>query len=398
MFLLDDRFQTIYCFLFGLGFAIQMLRAEERNAPFVSVFLRRMLALFLIGCVFHIFFSWSYTVLPFYAIIGIWLLLFRKVPVKFLPLLAIFFSFLPVTINTITKIKTPPVIETQVNKNIIVDTAILDKYAGVYKVIDNIKVIFFRKGDVLIGESPTKQFYLAAVSDSQFYRNDIHTQYTFIKDSSGEVSSIKAEQPSTGTTRFFTRIKEDLQVALKRQIEQRPEALKGLIKQVTYRQHVQSNFDQLWSYLKKFPWQNFLWKGNYEVGYILVLFILGLYAGRKKLFHNVSGNKHFFQRTFKWGLIVGTPLIIFSTGFNIWNYVRGIRYWEHPSPLVNALFHLIWLFEMIALAMAYIAGLALLLENDRWKERLILFGNSWSPGLDKLWSSFTCKSFYFSKR
>src|SRR6187431_2970083 len=84
--LIDDRFQTIYCFLFGLGFAIQMQRAVEKNAPFTFIFLRRMLALFVIGCAFHIFFTWSYTVLPFYAIIGIWLLLFRAVPMKFLPL------------------------------------------------------------------------------------------------------------------------------------------------------------------------------------------------------------------------------------------------------------------------------------------------------------------------
>ena len=53
--LIDDRFQTIYCFLFGLGFAIQMQRAIEKNAPFTLIFLRRMLALFVIGSAFHIF-------------------------------------------------------------------------------------------------------------------------------------------------------------------------------------------------------------------------------------------------------------------------------------------------------------------------------------------------------
>ena len=64
-FLIDDRFQTIYCFLFGLGFAIQMQRAVEKNAPFALIFLRRMVALFLIGCAFHIFFRGTIMYFPF---------------------------------------------------------------------------------------------------------------------------------------------------------------------------------------------------------------------------------------------------------------------------------------------------------------------------------------------
>lgn len=46
--LLDDKAMAIYCFLFGLGFSIQLLRAQERNAPYVLMFIRRLAFLFLI--------------------------------------------------------------------------------------------------------------------------------------------------------------------------------------------------------------------------------------------------------------------------------------------------------------------------------------------------------------
>lgn len=380
-FLIDDRFQTIYCFLFGLGFSIQMQRAVEKNAPFTYIFLRRMLALFVIGCAFHIFFSWSYNVLPFYAIIGMWLLLFRKVPMKFLPLLAIFFFVLPSSIDTIAKIRTESEIKTQIQKSIAVDTTVLDQYAGVYTVAKNIKIIFFRKADTLIGESQTRHFSLVPLSDSQFYRGDYKIQYTFIKDASGNVNKIKFVHVPSGFHRVFTRIREDLQVALKQQLEQRPEALKASTADKTYKQYVKGNFDLLWDYLKTFPWKNFLWKGDYEVGYILVLFILGLYAGRKKIFYDVAANRNFFQKTLKWGLIVGAPPVLFLVGLEMWNHFKGIEASQVYSATTNAMINVAWNIGIIIVTMAYIAGLTLLLENINLKKRLSFFGTVGRLGL-----------------
>jgi len=379
-FLLDDRFQTIYCFLFGLGFSIQMQKAVERNTPFTFIFLRRMLALFVIGCAFHIFFTWSYTVLPFYAIIGIWLLLFRKVPMKFLPLIAIFFFVLPFLIDTITKINASSEIKTDIKKSIAVDTTVLDKYAGVYQVAENLKVIFFRKGDSLIGESPTSHFNLVPLSDSQFLRKD-NTQYTFKSDASGDVNKIKAVFIPTGFSRIFTRTRENIQEAMKQQLEQRAKALKGLTAEKTYKQHVKDNFDVLWQFLKSFHWQNFLWKGGYELGYILVLFILGMYAGGKKIFYNVAANKQFLHKTFRWSLLVGAPPILFLVGLEMWSYFNGIETWQRYSAITNAIINIVWNIGIILMAMAYIAGLTLLLENMNWKSRLSFFGTVGRLGL-----------------
>jgi uncharacterized protein len=86
-FLTDDRIQTIFCFLFGLGFAIQMQRATDRGVSFAWLFIRRMMALYLIGATLYILSGEGYYVLPYYAMMGILLLFFRKIPLKFIPLL-----------------------------------------------------------------------------------------------------------------------------------------------------------------------------------------------------------------------------------------------------------------------------------------------------------------------
>ena len=47
--LVSGKFYTTFSFLFGLGFALQLSRAQSRGQRVVPVYIRRMLVLFLIG-------------------------------------------------------------------------------------------------------------------------------------------------------------------------------------------------------------------------------------------------------------------------------------------------------------------------------------------------------------
>ncbi|MBK6726058.1 MAG: DUF418 domain-containing protein [Xanthomonadales bacterium] len=68
---------SIFSFLFGLGVAVQMQRAEaHQEAGFTARYGRRLLVLFLIGWA-HAYFLWWGDILRFYALIGAFLLLFR---------------------------------------------------------------------------------------------------------------------------------------------------------------------------------------------------------------------------------------------------------------------------------------------------------------------------------
>jgi len=76
-FFAQEKFKALFSFLFGLGLAVQMMRAEERGAHFLPFYARRLCVLFLIG-VAHFLFVWDGDILHDYALLGFVLLLFRR--------------------------------------------------------------------------------------------------------------------------------------------------------------------------------------------------------------------------------------------------------------------------------------------------------------------------------
>jgi uncharacterized protein len=76
-FFVFGKFISMFAFLFGLGFAIQMIRADSRGAAIGSLYARRLGAMLLIG-LFHMFAIWYGDILCWYAVLGFALLLFRR--------------------------------------------------------------------------------------------------------------------------------------------------------------------------------------------------------------------------------------------------------------------------------------------------------------------------------
>jgi len=72
-FFVVNKFISIFSFLFGVGFALQMRHAGERGAGVRRLYVRRMLWLFLFG-VAHAFFIWYGDILHLYAVLGILLI------------------------------------------------------------------------------------------------------------------------------------------------------------------------------------------------------------------------------------------------------------------------------------------------------------------------------------
>ena len=75
--LAEAKFYPIFSFLFGLGFALQIQRAEQRGTRFVPFYLRRLFILLLIGLA-HAIFIWVGDILVLYAFLGAILLLFFR--------------------------------------------------------------------------------------------------------------------------------------------------------------------------------------------------------------------------------------------------------------------------------------------------------------------------------
>lgn len=93
-FLAEGKFYAMFSMLFGLGMILLMERIEARGRRFVPFYMRRLLALLLIGIV-HAFLIWPGDILILYALLGFPLLLFRKARPRTLLIWAVILIAIP---------------------------------------------------------------------------------------------------------------------------------------------------------------------------------------------------------------------------------------------------------------------------------------------------------------
>lgn len=97
----EGKFYSIFSFLFGFGFALQIARAEERGDTNATVFKRRLAFLFVIGAT-HALLLWAGDILSVYALMGFVLLLFRRKSERSLLKWAIILLAVPVAFYVFT--------------------------------------------------------------------------------------------------------------------------------------------------------------------------------------------------------------------------------------------------------------------------------------------------------
>ncbi len=78
---IESRMYTMLILIFGIGFQVQLEKAKQKNQSLVPVFTRRLIGLFIIGCIHAIVLS-TRDILIFYAIAGAILLLIRNLSNK----------------------------------------------------------------------------------------------------------------------------------------------------------------------------------------------------------------------------------------------------------------------------------------------------------------------------
>jgi uncharacterized protein len=87
LFIFESKFFSLFSLLFGMGFAIQLRRAEALNNDFFSIYRRRLLVLFALGWIHAMIYPGD--IVRLYALLGFLLFLFRKWPARKLVILAI---------------------------------------------------------------------------------------------------------------------------------------------------------------------------------------------------------------------------------------------------------------------------------------------------------------------
>jgi uncharacterized protein len=107
MYLTFGKFFTIFSFLFGLSFAIQMDRAAQTGRPFVGRTLWRLVILFAIGFTHSLFYSGD--ILRIYAFLGLLLLLMRQLGNRTILIIGLLLVFnAPLLVNRSLSVNAPP--------------------------------------------------------------------------------------------------------------------------------------------------------------------------------------------------------------------------------------------------------------------------------------------------
>lgn len=293
-FLAEGKFYPLFSFLFGLGAAIQMERADSRAIPFAGRYCRRLFVLLAIGLV-HALFIWDGDILVMYALCGLLLLPFRKRQPKTILIWAMIGLVIPALL-------------------VILLWALL---AGLALVPQAAEVI--QKGfDEFYGPYDEQRAELEGI---------IHV---FSSGSYGEI-------------------------------------LRARVVNVLY------------------VWVASIFYAPAFVG----IFLLGLYAGKRRLMQNVADNVGLFRGVLVGGLVIGLPLNFF--------------YAACMSSTNLSERHFLWLLShgLVSIAgpaqsLAGAAGLTLLLQRERWKQWLRFFGVAGKMALSNyLLQSLVCTTIFY---
>ena len=293
LFLADSKFWTLFSFLFGLGFALQMGRAEARGAPFLPLYLRRLSVLLVIGFL-HAFLLWQGDVLHLYAVLGCLLLLFRTCSTRTILLSAFLCLWIPA-----------------------VHAAIVPAPRELRRADPQLAPQVAREDTQQEQERRARQ-----VENLRVYSQGNYAEMT------------------TKRARFWTR-----------------------------------RYSSLDHYLGRF-------------GEEFVLFLLGLYAGRRRLFENIQEHLPLVRKVLRWGLALG---LVF-TGASVL-----AAEFAPPGVLVNILGDVLWRVGAPALSFFYAAAILLLFQRTAWQRHLAPLAAVGRTALSNyLLQSVICTTIFYS--
>lgn len=364
-FLLNEKARPIFTFLFGLGFALQMQRAEARGARFVATYARRLAVLFLIGAAHFILTERD--ILWVYAISGFFLLPLRKLNLNLLIALALICILIPFTRDALLAHDRELQLTNFSNARteITLDSSVLDTYVGVYEYGEAGPRFVTREGNALFWQAGGGlRRRLFAESPTDFFYRSIEAEVSFVKDSTGTVIGLVGHSSGRDVPgRMIQRGGQTIDdKALRRAANQGPSD--RTYATGTFGQIVRMRALLFWDTISS--WTTYLgWSSDFA------LFLLGLYAGRRRIFQEVAIHRQFIRKVMSWTLAVG---LAGTTAFITVGWNDSPFYSELEPFTTRVLVDLGSRLGSPALGLAYLAALTLLLQRVGWKRRLAPLG------------------------
>jgi uncharacterized protein len=265
-FFFETKSWRLFAFLFGFGFALQLIRATEHGVRFAPVYLRRLVILFFFGAVHAMLYDGD--ILMQYAELGLLLVLFRNVPPRSLLVLSVCL----VAVFPIGRAATSVLGPTQV--------------------------------------APTAE-YGVGLEAARVEMEEYRTTHVYAV---GTISEVIAENV----------------------------------------------------YLEN-PFHRPL--GPESSPAIFAMFLLGLYAGRRRIFHDIPTHMTLIRHVFGWGIFIG---LVCMGAERILNATTGYEvFGKQQAALVPQFFgDVIFAYGSTFLALGYASGIVLLAQTGRGKHLL----------------------------
>lgn len=265
-FFFETKSWRLFSFLFGFGFALQLIRATELGANFATVYLRRLIILFVIGAGHAMIYDGD--ILMQYAELGLLLILFRNVSPKLLLVLSVSLVALFPIGRAATSLLEPT------------ETAPTADYA------------FRLEAAKVEMEEYRQTHYYAVGSMGEVLRENAYLENPFHRPLGPEASPA-----------------------------------------------------------------------------VFAMFLLGLYAGRRRIFHDIPKHTQLIRKMFWWGLPTG---LVSMAAERILNATTGYEvFGEQQATIVPQFFgDLIFAYGSTLLALGYAAGITLLAQQDLGKRLL----------------------------
>lgn len=257
LFFAQEKFKTLFSLLFGLGLAVQMIRAEARGARFLPLYTRRLCVLFLIGLA-HFLLLWDGDIVHNYAQNGFLLLLFRR--------------------------RSP--------KTLLVGAGILLAIPGFFYGLRTYYSIAHQVNPQLM-----KWISYDTQTDDQQAIDETRRIY------------------SSGTYTEMIKLRE---------VELRGDVMPGI-----------------------------------DDAYLVAIFLLGLYAGRRGIFHDIPAHLPFIRRVQRWGLIIG---VAGNVGF-----AMGGAFNPSPTSIMQNVGRMCLVLAAPAMTFSYATTIILLTQREAWR-------------------------------
>ncbi len=154
-FFFETKSWRLFSFLFGLRISHQLLKSETQKSKFFIIYIRRMVILFLIGALHALFYDGD--ILMLYAMLGLVLILFSRMPLKMILLLAIMLlSIFPVGTTIKSLVADNSYLESVQKQNIQEELKIIDEkiHTHPYSIGSVKDVMLYNSGS--IPPNPTK--------------------------------------------------------------------------------------------------------------------------------------------------------------------------------------------------------------------------------------------------